>query len=390
MAVPAYDVIVVGSGIIGASTAYYLCRRSAGRVLLLERATAASGGTGKSAALVRQHYSTPLMARLALAGVGIFRSMREELGADGGYTRAGWAFLVPEDALEAAKRNVEMQRSIGISTKFLNDTEITSGLPWLNREGVAGVVWEEESGYADPVKSTEAFVSAFEKAGGTVQLRTPCRSIIRHGDKVVGVMTDTGFIAAGAVVNAAGPWARKLGELAGIELEMRIVREQDTIWQAREGRELPTCAISNAVDAIYLRPLGQNRFLIGRGFPKPYIDCDPENYKLTADQDFISEVEERAEHRVPPLAGAGLIHAYAALYDVTPDWYPFMGPRHGLSGYYDASGGSGHGFKIGPAMGRELAGWIMDGRAREDFAALSYDRVGQGRLFQQSYGGNRG
>ena len=75
---------------------------------------------------------------------------------------------------------------------------------------------------------------------------------------------------------------------------------------------------------------------------------------------------------------------------MTPDWYPFVGPRAGLSGYYDASGGSGHGFKIGPAIGRELAGWIINGRCPEDFAALSYDRVAQQRLFQQSYGGNRG
>jgi glycine/D-amino acid oxidase-like deaminating enzyme len=206
----------------------------------------------------------------------------------------------------------------------------------------------------------------------------------------VGVVTDAGFIAAGAVVNAAGPWAPKLAELAGIELEMRTVREQDTIWQARQGGELPTCAISNAVDAIYLRPLGNDRFLIGRGFPKPYVDCDPENYKLTADEEFVSEVQTRAEHRFPLLAGATLIHAYAALYDVTPDWYPFMGPRQGLAGYYDASGGSGHGFKIGPAMGRELADWVVDGSARDDFSQLSYDRVGQGRLFHQSYGGNRG
>lgn len=385
-----YDVVIIGCGITGASTAYHLMRRKAGRVLMLERATPASGGTGRSAALVRQHYSTALMARLALAGIGMFKEMREELGREGGYRRSGWAFLVPPDALAGARRNVEMQRAIGVKTRFLDDAEIIEQMPWLNRDGVAGVVWEEEGGYADPVQTTEAYVGAFQRLGGEVQVKTPCRGLLRDGDRIVGVLTDAGPVATGMVVNAAGPWAPRLAASASIELQMRTLREQDTVWQARTGRPLPECSISNAVDAIYLRPLGGARYLLGRGFPKPYHDCDPENYKQTADEAFIAEVSERAERRFPPLQGAALVDAYAALYDVSVDWYPYIGPRAGLGGYCDASGGSGHGFKIGPAIGRELANWIVDGRVAEDFARLSYDRVARNELFQQAYGGNRG
>jgi sarcosine oxidase subunit beta len=149
-------------------------------------------------------------------------------------------------------------------------------------------------------------------------------------------------------------------------------------------------SVSNGVDAIYLRPLGQSRFVIGRGFPKDYVDVDPYNYKETADDDFIAEAQARAERRFPPLAGMTLLQHYGALYDVTPDWYPFVGPRRGLAGYYDACGGSGHGFKLGPAIGAELARWIATGQAADDFAALSYDRLAAGRLFAQAFGGNRG
>lgn len=385
-----YDVVVIGAGITGASTAYHLQKRQAGRVLLLERSTPAAGGTGRSAAIVRQHYSTPLMARLALAGVAMFQAMAEELGQDGGYQRTGWAFLVPAEARAAAERNIAMQRGLGIDTRILSDSERAERLPWLNPDGVAAVVWEAEGGYADPVRSTEAYVGAFERSGGTVRLRTACRGLVRQGDRIAGVVTDQGEIPAGAVVNAAGPWAPRLAELAGIPMTMRTLREQDTVWQARGGRALPDCSVSNAVDATYLRPLGGGRFVIGRGFPKPYLDCDPENYKQTADADFIAEVQGRAEHRFPPLQGAALIDSYAALYDVTPDWYQYVGPRAGLAGYYDCSGGSGHGFKVGPAIGRELAGWILDGQAAPDFAGLSYDRIARNQLFQQAYGGNRG
>jgi len=90
------------------------------------------------------------------------------------------------------------------------------------------------------------------------------------------------------------------------------------------------------------------------------------------------------------MQGARLIHAYTALYAVTPDWYPYLGPRSGTAGYADFSGGSGHGFKIAPGLAEELAGWLLTGRVATDFRQLSYDRIGEKRLFIQSYGGNRG
>ena len=310
----AYDVIVIGCGITGASTAYHLACQGAGRVLLLDRDRPAAGGTGKSAALVRQHYSTPLMARLALAGVGMFSRMAEELGQDGGYRRVGWAFLVPPDALDAAQRNLAMQRQVGVATRLLDETEIAARMPWLNRDGVAAVVWEQDGGYADPVRATEAYVAAFQRRGGEFRQHAPCRGLLRDGDRIGGIVTDEGTIAAGAVVNAAGPWAPRLAEQAGIELTMRVLREQDTVWQVAAGRVMPDCSISNAVDAIYLRPLGDGRYLLGRGFPKPYEGCDPENYKQTADAAFIAEVAARAELRFPPFQGAKLLAAYAALY----------------------------------------------------------------------------
>ena len=385
-----YDVIVVGGGITGASTAWHLKQAGVRRVLLLERGQPASGGTGKSAAIVRQHYSTPVLARLARDSVELFAGMPETLGADGGYVASGWCFLVSAEMRAGAERNVAMQRGLGIDARFLEPAEWQERLPGLNPDGVDGVICEARGGYADPVRATEAYLAAFQRAGGEVRLRTPARALTRTGDGVTGVLLDEGPVAAGAVVNAAGPWARALAESAGIELQLRALREQDLIWQAKPGRPLPEVSISNGVDAIYLRPLGQGRFVIGRGFPKDYFDVDPNNYKETADDDFIADAQARAERRFPPLAGMTLLHHYGALYDVTPDWYPFAGPRRGLAGYYDACGGSGHGFKLGPAIGRELAGWIATGAAAEDFAGLSYDRVAAGRLFTQAFGGNRG
>ena len=385
-----YDVVVVGSGITGASTAYHLKKQGVSNVILIEGRTPAAGGTGKSAAIIRQHYTTPILARLTKESIGMLATMPEELGASGGYVRSGWYFLISDDMVRGAEKNVAMQKKNGIDTGFLTESEVAAQLPWLNPEGVAGVVHEPDGGYADPVQTTEAYVKGFRDLGGEVLIGVSARRVLTEGNRVKGIETDDGEVLSDMLVNAAGPWAKSLAEFSGIEMQMRAVREQDSVWEMRSGRPLPSASISNAVDSIYIRPLGERRFVVGRGFPKAYEDVDPFNYKQTADESFIADVLERLERRFPPFVGAKRINSYAALYDVTPDWYPYVGPRRGFEGYADACGGSGHGFKLGPAIGRRLATWIADSKVEEDFATLGYDRLADEQQFVQAFGGNRG
>jgi glycine/D-amino acid oxidase-like deaminating enzyme len=384
-----FDVVVCGAGILGAATAYNL-RRSGAKVLLLEKAQPAAGGTGKSAAIVRQHYSNPVLIRMARDSVEMFAAMPDELGRSGGYEACGWCFLIAPDMLAGAKKNLALQAELGVESRLLTTEETRELVPDLNSEGVAAVAYEPRGGYADPVQATEAYVAAYQTKSGDFRPKTKVRSLIRDGNAVTGVVTDGGAIHAGTVVNACGPWSKALAETAALDLPLTVYREQDTIWQARPERPIPTVSISNGADAIYIRPTGEGRFVIGRGFPKDYEETDPDGYNEEADGWFVSDVQERAERRLPPLAGMSLVAAYAALYDVTPDWYPILGPRKGLFGYVDACGGSGHGFKIAPAMGRALAEAILSGAPGADIHALGHDRFAEGRAFTQAYGGNRG
>ena len=383
-----FDVIIIGAGITGASTAYHLKKNGVNKILLIERGRVASGGTGKSAAICRQHYSTSLMARLALESIEIMAGIEKE--KVGSFFQSGYMMLLPPALIEAATKNVDLQRAVGVETRFLSEQEITKMAPWLNTDGVGAVIFEQSGGYADPVRITEYFVQKFIENGGEFIKDTPCRGLIREADRISGVVLDSGSLQADVVVNAAGPWAPILAKMVDLELEVRVVREQDSIWQARGNRPLPDVSISNAVDSIYVRPMGENRFLIGQGFPKDYFDVDPYNYKQTADDEFVNLILQRTSNRYPTLEGMRLMSAYSALYDVTPDWYPFIGPRSDIQGYCDASGGSGHGFKIGPAIGRELANWIVNGETSKEFSQLSYDRLANRELFVGAYGGNRG
>lgn len=384
-----YDAIVVGAGISGASTAYHL-QKSGATTLLIERGEPASGGTGKSAAIIRQSYSTPLLVRLARASITMFENAKAELGRDAGFVQDGYCFVVNAEMLEGAKKNVAMQRVLGIVNEWSDGPGFPQHLPEINPDGIASIVYEPHGGYADPVQATEAYVGAFQKLGGELRARTSARRLLRSGDRITGVELDTGEVSAKHVVNAAGPWAKPLAASAGLDLPLRCVREQDTVWQVPAGRAVPKTSVSMGADACYYRPLGQGRFIIGRGFPKEYFDVDPYNYKTSADADFISDVQTRVERRFPAFAGMKLLEAYAALYDVTPDWYPIVGPRTGVAGYADFSGGSGHGFKIAPAIGRELADWLLTGKVADDFRQFSHDRIAGGKLFVQSFGGNRG
>ena len=385
-----YDFIIVGAGITGSSAAYWLKKKGVDKVLLLEKgAGPACSNTGKSAAIVRSFYTIPVMARIAKEAVDLFHHLSDKLGRDGGFKHTGFTQLIPPDWVETAREKVAMHQSLGIDTTLIDPEEFAREHEWLKPDGVGVVVYEADSGYADPVQTTEAFADAFFAAGGEVRFKTPCRGLLREDDRITGVLVDDGTLSAGAVINAAGPWAKYLAEFAGLDMPMRAVREQDTIWEARPGRPMPTTPVANAVDAAYLRPLGEDRWLIGRAYPKPYVEVDPNNYKETADNEAAMDMFERMSGRVPPLQGAKLLDGYAALYDVTPDWLPFVGPRDGLEGYYDLSGGSGHLFKTGPIFARKLADWILDGTVDNDFRQFSHDRIAAGNLFQQGFGGNR-
>ena len=384
-----YDVIVVGAGIIGSSTAYYLKKQGVSKVLLLEKNQTASGGTGKSAAIVRSYYSIPVMARLGKEAVKLFHNLKEEIGTDGGFNPTGFTVLVSPDWLDKAKEVVIMNQKLGINTEFVPEKEWEELFPWLNPEGLGAVVFEKDSGYADPVQTTDGFVESFKSKGGVFKDRTPVRELIREGNRIIGVVLESGKIFCDSVVNSAGPWSKFLANSVQLELPIVSVREQDSIWQFRTKKGMPNSPVANQIEATYMRPMGDGRWLLGRGYPKDYYECDPYNFKESGDEEFLDDLYKRCCERIPGLQGSKMINSYASLYDVTPDWIPFVGPRDGIRGYFDASGGSGHAFKTGPIFARELAEWITKDKVKDDFRQFSFDRIKNNQMFNQSFGGNR-
>jgi glycine/D-amino acid oxidase-like deaminating enzyme len=381
--------IVVGGGILGATTACELARAGMD-VLLLEAGRFGEQSTGASAAIVRCHYSNPEVVRMAVRSRETLRRLPLLLECDPVYTRCGWLFLVDEEHAAVALENAEMQDDEGLDTFEVLDLQ--EFLPGVEETGIAFALHEPDAGFADPVATTKAYIEAMLAVGGRGLEGTTVEAVELEADRVRGVRVAGELVECDSVVLAAGPWTKRLAGDAGLDLPLEITREQDIVFETAPEGTIP-CAVSSQVDAVYLRPApehGDAHLLAGRGFPKEYETADPAQFDHEVDPAFERDVHARVSGRLPRLAGMRRARGRVGLYDVTPDWHPILGAVDGLDGLFLATGGSGHCFKLAPTIGEMVAGDVLGLKTEyADVRSFSLSRFAEGRLFRSTYGGNR-
>ena len=384
------DAVVIGGGIAGASTLYYLARTGLRNTVLLEKGELASGSTGDSAAMVRQHYSNEVSIRLVRESLRFFQEFADELDGAEVFNGIGWLFLCEPDAREAFDDNMARLKGLGVRTWEVSAEDAAEELPGLNTDGIGPVAFEPDSGYADPRATVSALVQKAETLGSETHTHTPATGLVVENGRVSGVAAASGTISAPIVVNAAGPWANEIGGWAGLDLPLELSREQDVVIRLPQGVPPLRRVVSNMVDRTYFRPEGDGLLLAGVGHPKENEPVDPDDYRHEADAGFVEDVTGRLAHRLPRLSGAEVVSSWAGLYTITPDWNMMVGAAPGVEGLYLAVGGSGHSFKLGPAIGRCLAELITEGKASTvDVTPLRPDRFDDGSPLRSTYGGNR-
>ena len=383
------DVVVIGAGINGAATAYNLLREGVKDVVLLEKQLIASGGTGRSAAIVRQHYSNEELVRMVKRSVEVFRHFDDVVGGDPGFVNTGWAFLVPPEVSSGLSRNLEMGRRLGVEVKEISREELGELECRIELMDVHRIAYEPESGYADPRLSTHAYVKRFAELGGRLMQLTAVQGIIVESGAITAVRTEKGEISTRVVVDAAGPWASRVAAWAGVDVPVRVTREEEIVYQTAAWGGPPRLCFSDMAKAIYYRPEGATRTLVGRGFPKEYEYVEPDGYNQEVEAGFIAETDRRFRERWPVFADALALNSYTGLYDVTPDWHPILGRVDAVEGFYLCAGFSGHGFKIGPAIGELMAAEIHSGSPTIDISRFNLSRFEKGALFKAAYGANR-
>ncbi len=385
------DAVIIGGGAIGTSILYHLTKLGLADVVLLEKGALCSGSSGDSAAIVRQHYSNEVSIRLVKRSLEILQGFPDEFDGADVFTSVGWLFLCPPEAETAFHENMARLQRLGVRTQEISVEDAADHLPGLNTEGIGYVAFEPESGYADPHALVNAFADKARSKGAEVYQNTPATDVKMVNGRVTGVVTPRGEIGTRVVVNAAGPWAREVGRWAGLDLPLEISREQDMVVRPPAGAPPLPHVVSNMVDRTYLRPYPDGTILIGTGHPKENEPADPDHYARTADAEFVQDTSSRLTHRFPAMELAAFVASWAGLYAITPDWSMIVDGAPGVEGLYLAVGGSGHSFKLAPAIGQCLAELIVNGHASTvDITPLRATRFEDHALLRSTYGGNRG
>jgi glycine/D-amino acid oxidase-like deaminating enzyme len=355
------DFIIIGAGVMGASIAFHLAQRKAGRVLILDKDHVASGGSGRSSALIRMHYSFPPEVELALISLRMFEHWHELLGEPDLFHKTGFVRIVHPNESERLKHNVEMQRQLGANVRLINQSELGSLAPDWFIDDVEVAAYEPDSGYGDGAGVANDFLSRARDSGATYLPRTQAKSLLRNNGSVSGVRTAHGEIHAPVVIVASGPWTRPLVRDAGFDLPIETEYHHVAILNNAPDMQ-PSLACIDSGSATYFRPDGQEKFLVGDFYgTRP---ADPDNYPQRAAEESLESLIDRACRRIPKLENAEVVRGVTGIYDMTPDSRPLLGEVPGIRGLHVCAGFSGMGFKISPAVGLVMSELVSDGAAK--------------------------
>ena len=412
----AVDVAVVGGGIIGVSTAYYLAKQGVSAAVF-EKGRIAGEQSGRNWGWVRQQGRSPVELPLMMESLGLWKSLPEALGEDMGFVQRGTLYLAENEAdLAGLAEWLAVAREHGLDTRILRGAELVAlfaaGSRW------AGAMYTASDGRAEPSRAGRAIARGAKAAGAHVLSRTAVRGIETAAGRVSGIVTEHGRVATRAVVCAAGAWSRLFCGSLGIRIPQLPVL--NSVARLPPGPELlpgqawsPTVAIRRRADGGYTVAHGHSsvhpfvpasfreafkflpafraspesvRFRLGREFFSAL--ATPSRWSLDAESPFERErvlnpapaARELREMRaalgrwLPELAALPYVETWGGMIETSPDVLPIIAPSEAIGDFYVATGFSGHGFGIGPGAGRLVAGMVC---GTADSAMLARFRLGR-------------
>ena len=382
-----YDIVIVGGAIVGSSVAYFLRKQGfGGSIALIERDPGfARSATTLSCASIRQQFSIAENIRLSQVTLDLFRRLGDEFGADAdiGFHEKGYLILATEAGLPVLKANHDTQRAAGADILLEDGPALERRFRWLSAEGVAAGAWGRGGeGWFD----AHALLALFRKALKTMRVDMIAGEVVgieRAGNRVTDVvLADGGRLAAGLVVNAAGPDGGKVAAMAGIDLPVYPLKRTVFVFEARDRFDDMPLLVDPT--GIYVRPEGS---VYITGGAEPHEDdapSDPGDFEpdWSLWEDTIWPV---LAARVPSFEAIKATRAWAGHYDYNGlDQNAVIGPHPEVGNFLFANGFSGHGLQQAPAVGKALAEWIMRGRWETvDCSAFGYERIAARRPFRE-------
>ncbi|NVM25468.1 MAG: FAD-binding oxidoreductase [Desulfobacterales bacterium] len=373
------EVVIIGGGIIGVSIAYYLAKKGAGKVVLLERGIMGEGSTGKCAGGIRTQFSTEINIRFSLLSLKVFEGFQAEFGVDPEFHPVGYLFLAAhERQWQVLNANAQLMQTMGLGVELLDPDEIRRRWPFLRVDDLLGGSYTKGDGYAGPYEVLQGFAKGARRLGAMLREGTEVTGIQVKKGRVQAVEVATGErVVTPVVINAAGPYAGQVAAMVGLDLPVRPVRRQ--LFFTDPFQELPSCfpLVIDLEHGWYMRREGEGLLLAG-----------PQDAESSFNERVDFEAQEwtaaRSLHRVPILERARIVRGWAGLYDISPDHHAIVGPFPEIRGFICANGFSGHGFQHSPAVGILVAELIAEGQAKTiDIYPLRPQRFREGDLIYE-------
>ncbi len=373
------DVVILGGGIMGASTAYHLACRGQTNILLLEReAFFGTGATGRCAGGIRHQFNTEVNIRLSQKSLSMIDLFEEETGQSALVRKCGYLFaLTDEKDVSVFQKTLKLQHSLGVKTEWLSADEVRRlAAPCFFPDALAGT-FNAEDGLADPNSIVMGYINAARRHGAVCLSDCSVTGIELEKNRVRKVRTSLGTVETETVVNACGPWSAFLGNEIGLKIPVYPLRRQ---WFVTETIPELTSEFPFVIDfaqSLYFHREGSG-LLSG---------MSNRNEKIGEDQSIDPKWEmqhiEAAVKRMPLLENSGIKARQAGLYELTPDAHPIIGSTP-VEGFHLLTGFSGHGFMQGPICGKLMAEIFIDGEATTvDISMLDYDRFAEKRLIPE-------
>ena len=353
------EAVVIGGGVIGASTAYQLAKRGI-EVTLIEARQISAEASGASAGGVRQQGRDPRELEIAMRAIEMWPDLAEELQSDLDYHQHGNLLLVEnEDDLRLVERRVQDQRDRGLDIYFIGQDEVREIAPGVG-EQILGGGWCPTDGHANPIYATRAFANAARRHGARILEETEVTGFLTDSGRVTGVTTLDGDIEADWVVNAAGAWASGICGWLDIDLPIEARGLQMIVT---EEMPLELFAVLGCVSQqISLKQVHVGKYLIGGGWPAT-VHLDRQQPIGQNLWESVAGSARAATTVWPALRNVGVHRVWSGIEAIAEDGVPILGPVDQIDGLILATGFSGHGFALAPYIGVILADLVTTGES---------------------------
>lgn len=373
------NIVIVGGGVMGASTLYHLAARGIKNVILLEKNEFfGQEATGRCAGGVRYQFATEINIRLSQESLPMLDRFKEEIGQDINYRKCGYLFaLTDQKDVDTFKHNVDLQNKLGVKTEWLTGNEVRSRLPYMCFEDALAGTFNANDGLVDPNSVVMGYVNAAQKMGGRAFSEVEVTGLEVVGGRIQTVRTNKGDIGTPVVVNAGGPWAGVVGAMTGVDIPITSLRRQLFTTTPLPNLPIEFPFVIDFAKSLYFHREGEG-VLTGMSNPN-----ETHGFNENVDDEWELTNLEASISRLPMLEKAGLMSHWAGLYEVTPDAHPIFG-KTSVEGFYVVGGFSGHGFMHGPISGKLMTEIILDGSSSTlDTSKLDLARFAEGRLIKE-------